>query len=263
MKSINKYLGFLIALTFIATPLSVSANADFGQLVVSEDISPAERVVKKTELTKNALSKAVEKAQNTKASLEKLSFEEESIEAMLKDKYLTEVDGYISFYKEQGMALEDINTLEEVDALIQGIIEYREQIYSPSAKNVLEFILVFSYGPSVLDTAQERLGNIEKDIERLEGLELIDTGQFIETLDRLKSILGEAIDLQSQARLLVLEPYQEVLIDESALPETAATTTLAITQTPKELVEESLNKIKGLYNIFIETGQKVKETLGI
>jgi len=249
------------------------------ELAVTGDMSLQERLVKKIELTQNALSMAVEKAEAMQTSLEELEFEAESEEEQLRNQYLNEVSGYLTFYQERKLILDTTNSLEEIDVLIQTIIEYRENIYAPSAKNVLEFVLVFSYGPSVLDTAKERYNNIKADIERLGGLNLIEDEQYAGVLEQGRITLEEAEQLQVQARELILAMYPTttpteevpmVLPLEGDIAETKSMTEEVTEMVPtmavlnaRELAEESLNKIRGLYGIFIETGQKIKETLGI
>ena len=285
-----KYLILTPALVWVGVPMIISADTDFGQLAITGDISPQERLAKKIELTRNALVMAVEKAEAMKTSLEKLEFGEKSVEEQLRNQYLDEVSKYITFYQERGVTLDTADSLEETDTLIQTIIEYREGIYAPSAKNVLEFILVFSYSPSVLDTAKERYESIKADVERLAGLNLIEVEQFTGTIEQSRMTLEDAEKLQAQARELILEPYRatsttsEVLtvpagteITEATPAESAESvidnnqkvgeiiepTPTVIVLNARELAEESLNKIKGLYDIFIETGQKIKEALGI
>jgi len=249
------------------------------ELAVTGDMSPQERLVKKTELTQDALSMAVEKAEAMRTSLEELEFEAESEGEQLRNQYLNEVSGYLTFYQERKLILDTTNSLEEIDALIQTIIEYRENIYAPSAKNILEFILVFSYGPLVLDTAKERYNNIKADVERLGGLNLIEDEQYVEALEQCQITLDEAEQLQVQARELILamcptttvtEGVPAILPPESGVTETESTTEEVAETIPttvvlnaRGLAEESLNKIKGLYGMFVETGQKIKEALGI
>jgi len=287
MRLLNfQFLILISALIWVGIPVTVLADTDFGELVVTGDMSPQERLAKKVELTQNALSIAVEKAETMKASLEKLEFGEKSAEEQLKSRYLNEVSGYLAFYQERRTTLDTVGSLEEVDALIQTVIKYRESVYAPSAKNVLEFILVFSYNPSVLSTTQERYNNIKADVERLGGLDLVEGEQFTGVLEQCRITLEEAEKLQAQARGLVLETHSaspaaeetpavstvssgaleiESIIGsdqkiEGTADELIPTTTVL---SARELTEESLNKIKGLYDVFIETGQKIKEALGI
>jgi hypothetical protein len=260
----------------VGLPMSVSADDGLDHLAVADDISPQERFVKKVELTKNALAMAIEKAELMKAGLEGLAVEAGSVEELVKNEHLNSVSGYIAFYHEQEEILAQATSLEEVDALLQKIIDYREGVYAPSAKAVLEFVLVFSYGPSILATAQERYTSIEADVKRLGELNLIEAEQFTPALEYCRTTLEEAGTLQAQARELILQPYRLAsttaemvtpLLVETSTPEIATTTDAQITTPiipgPKELAEESLNKIRGLYDVFIETGQKVKEALGI
>jgi|GEM_PF-2965533 hypothetical protein len=277
-----KYLVLVGVLTGVGAPLIVLADADLGTttLALSGDLSPQERLSKKIELAGDALDMAIGKAEAIQTDLKELTFESGSTEAQLRDRYLGEVSGYISFYGERKEALNTIGSLEEIDALIQTIIEYREAVYAPSAKHVLEFILVLSYVPSVFDTAQERYNSITADVERLGELDLIEAEQFAGALEQCRLTLGEASALQAEAKQLVLSLFDTATttaeaaatppaeqspgaeVTPPALSAEPATTTLTALSA-RELAEESLNKIKGLYNTFIETGQEVKKALGI
>lgn len=254
-----KYLILALALASMSVPAVVLAEIDFGELAVSEDVAPQERLAKKIELTQGALSIAIEKAETMRTSLEALELETDSPEEALKNQYLNEVAGYLAFYQERRAVLDTVVSLEEVDALIQTIIEYREGVYAPSAKNVLEFILVFFYNPSVLETARERYTSITADAARLSGLGLIGETLCGSALEQCQTTLDEAAQLQIQAREALLAAHQPVIAAE----ETAGTATTTIALTPSELSETSLNKIKEVYTIFIETGQKIKTALGI
>jgi len=254
----RKNIKILTAFTLsflVLSPSMALAEIDFAQLVVLESITPEEKFAKKFELTQNALGKAIERAESMKTGLEALSFEKDSVEVGLKDKYLAEADSYLAFYKESKEVLSSVEQLEDLNVLIQKVIDYRENIYAPSAKNVLEFILVFSYSPSVLETANKRFESIKSDVERLENLSLLESGLFSTELELSQKTLEEAGALQTQAKLILLSPYMESLSEDLNIEEGAPTA--------KQLAEESLNKIKGLYTIFIETGQRVKNTLGI
>ncbi|MDD5710685.1 MAG: hypothetical protein PHV43_01115 [Candidatus Colwellbacteria bacterium] len=277
---------FLAALyIWLGTPTAVLADtdADFGELAVTGDMSTQEKLTKKIELTRDALTIAIEKTEVMQFSLESLRFEDGNTEAQIRNQYLDEVAGYLAFYQERKALLSTVGSLEEIDALIQTIIEYRETVYAPSAKNVLEFILVFSYGPEILNTASERYDSIVADVERLEGLKLIESGQFAEALGQCRITLDEAGALQTQAKELISAAYltkeeaasmtpalgdgfietEDAAISELEAEETTESLSEAVVLNARDLVEGSLNKIKGLYGVFIETGQEIKETLGI
>ncbi|MDP3953774.1 MAG: hypothetical protein Q8P99_03065 [bacterium] len=260
-----------LGLILLATPAALAQTINFGQLVVTEDVSPEERFAKKVELTADALKGASERVAEMHEKLEDVQLEEETPQRELRDKLIVRTEEYGLFYEEQTAKLKEAKTIEEVDALIDGIIVYRENIYSPGAREILEFILVYSYTPSVLDLASQRLDNIRQDVGKLEGLGLVEPDSFTTSLNEADGILQEAKDLQSQGTALLMENYAQSLLEPTAtalLPSTSdpAPTADLDTQTlitPKGLAEQSLTKIKTLYQLFMETGDRVNQSLGI
>jgi hypothetical protein len=62
MRPLNfQFLILISALIWVGIPTVVLADTDFGELAVIGDMSPQARLVKKVELTRNALFMAVEK----------------------------------------------------------------------------------------------------------------------------------------------------------------------------------------------------------
>lgn len=267
MKLSTKYF-ILAALLALTVPATYAQSMDFAQLTVPEDMTPEERLAKKIELTTDALEKANERVLEMVTKLEVIELEKDTVELELRDKLIERAKGYNAFYDTKLEALLVAQTIEEVDVIINDIIAYREGEYASGAKEILEFILVYSYTPSVLALADQRLQSILQDVARLEGLELIEPNAFVPRIDEAKTILQKAHDLRVQAATLIMDNYAASLL---VLPnqeiETQATTTPVIVSTPeitpKLLAEQSLNEIKALYQIFIETGQEVGETLGI
>ncbi len=252
----------LFALVVIISPASYAQSLDFAQLTVDEDVTPEERLAKKIELTVDALEKAEERVVEMRAQLEALEFEDETPELQLRDNLVTRTNEYSTFYNEKLTALTLALTIEEVDLIIDEIITYRETIYAPGAKEIIEFNLVYSYTPSVLTLADQRMENILKDVARLEGLELIEPSTFVSRTDEAQAILQKAHDLQTQAATLLIENF--------VTPTATSTLAIEFTEvplepeiTPRLLAEQSLAEIKSLYELFIETGEKVTETLGI
>lgn len=241
----------LIAWVSPTAPVSATTDAFVAQVDISEDATPEERVTKKKELARSALTKANEKAVDMGKDLEALEFEGESAETTLRESFLSQVESYAQFYEAKLVELETLVALAEVDTLIDEVIDYRESTYAPTAKEILEFILVFSYTPSVLEVANERFDNIKSDVERLEGLEVIEAGGLAPLIDQASTTLAESRGLHTQAVSDLTAFYSE----EGA--------GIAKTPSPRELAEESLNKVRGLYDLFIEIGQRVEEALGI
>ena len=274
MKSFIKYLSIttLFSLSLFMGPVVRAQSMDFAQLIVADDVAPEERLAKKIGLTTDALKKADERVVEMRTKLEAIKFEDETPELELRNKLIERANEYSAFYNDKLTALAAVQTLEEVDLLIDEIIAYREGAYTIGAKEILEFTLVYSYTPSVLTLADERLENILKDVERLEGLKLIEPSTFVSKTDESKATLQKAHDLQTQAATLIMENYATSLLVVPVVPEVqpleaVVTTTEALPAllevTPRSLAEQSLTEVKKLYELFIETGEKVGETLGI
>src|SRR3990167_8098781 len=257
MKSFIKYLSIttLFSLSLFIGPVVRAQSMDFAQLIVADDVAPEERLAKKIELTTDALKKADERVVEMRTKLETIKFEDGTPELELRNKLMERANEYSAFYNDKLTALTVVQTLEEVDLLIDEIIAYREGAYAIGAKEILEFTLVYSYTPSVLTLADERLENILKDVERLEGLELIEPSVFVSRTDEAKAILQKAHELQTQAVTLLMENYATslmvtpeaeplvtILPEETPIvtPEVQPLETVVLEVTPRTLAEQSL-----------------------
>ena len=280
MKQFIKYISIaiLFALTLIGNPAAKAEGMDFAQLIAADDVAPGERLAKKIELTTDALKMADERVVDMRTKLEAIVFEDQTPELELRNKLIERASGYSAFYNEKLTALTAVQTLEEVDLLINEVIAYREGEYTTGAKEILEFTLVYAYTPSVLTLADQRLENILKDVTRLEGLELIEPSVFVSRTDDAKAILQKAHELQTQAVTLLMENYATSLLvileaeplvtiipEETPIvtPEVQPLETVVLEVTPRTLAEQSLMEVKKLYELFIETGEQVSNTLGI
>ena len=282
----TKYI--LITLIFFAglTPLSLAQESDFSELVVADDVSPEARLAKKINLTKTALDKAIEKVNETLTKLNELSLEEESPESQLRVNFVSQTNEHLSFYQEKVNTLSSMTTLEEINNLIDQIITYREETYAPQAKDIFEYILVISYTPSVIETANTRLQTTNEDVEKLEKLELVIEGQFQEATNQAQTLLSQAQMFSDQAKEALLEKHLTPLVEVPTVePEETSTTTPQVEEQatstpqmneetdqleqveeptkPRELAEASLNTIKELYDLFLETGKNIEQALGI
>ncbi|MEX2054184.1 MAG: hypothetical protein WD883_01425 [Candidatus Colwellbacteria bacterium] len=264
-------LTITIGLILLISPATFAQTVDFNQLAITDDATPEMRFSKKVELTADALKKANERVVEMRDKLEEISLEEETLEGQLRDELVIRTQEYSQFYDEQIKALKEAKAIEEVDTLIDTIISYREVVYSPGAREILEFILVYSYTPSVLDVANQRLENIKRDVSKLERLKLVEPNSFTPSLADAETVFQEAKDLHLQAAALLIDNYSQSLLIEPTATSTdeVVTDTTPVEQdtqlliTPKGLAEQSLTKIKTLYQLFMETGDRVTQSLGI
>jgi hypothetical protein len=269
-----KYILIAIIYSFVLIPTIFATEVNFGELVIADDVSPEVRFAKKLDLTSTALDRAIEKVNDMRAGLEKVKLDEETPQSDLRNQFLTQTEEYLNFYKERSNSLSSITTLEEVNSLIDEIIDYREGTYVPGAKNILEYILVFSYTPSVIETAQERFNKINNDLNKLKELELVKIDEFTQSMEETQLTLSQAQELKDMAQVALITKHapEEELIGTSTstveMEPTSTTTpdmieTLVIIPSPKSLAEESLIKVRDLYGLFLTTGSAIEKTLGL
>ncbi|PIR98312.1 MAG: hypothetical protein COT88_02245 [Candidatus Colwellbacteria bacterium CG10_big_fil_rev_8_21_14_0_10_41_28] len=301
IKNIFKLM--MVAMVLLGPVSAYAQTPDlFNKLAVAEDLSEQERLVKKVSLTENALNQAVARVEKIETDLNALTFAENSKETTSRQAFLADMESHKNFYNQKLETLSQIGSLSDVNTLIQEIIDYRETVYSPATKSALEFLLVFSYSPTALETANNRLSKISEDLTKLTRLNLIEREEFSALISEAETKLTGAERLQaiSRAKLLGEEFIEEIIenttsteeiIIEETLNETelmldVTTSTEIIDSTPsiEELVPEespelsletlnalgpldlaqmSLDLIKDVYSTFMEAGDRIKTILGI
>jgi len=277
-KTVFAIIGILL-MGILANPLVVSAQEKTDDSFViavngDENLSDAEKLTLAKDGLEKALSLALEKVTNLTNELNSREFDEESTENTLKSAYLEDLNSYATYYSESLEKSKSLEDLESVQNLAKEIKDYRDTTYGPGVERIVEFVLVF-YSEDVINKANERLEKVSEDIGKLEGLGLIEKGTFDEKLEFMKTSLEEASRLRLIAKdIVVILPQEDttstsegLLIDTEA--EIATTTNIdgsEITteeESAQSLLEQSLNDVKGVYEVFVEISRSVKETLGI
>ena len=239
----------------IATPLvgalisfdiktALAANTPSSTLlsVDGENLAPEEKLAKAKEDLAKALDLSLKKVESLKSRLNELNFPENSREQALKRQALNDLDAYADYYNKARENLDKAEGLDEVKDLAKQIKEYRDATYIPGVEKIVRFISVF-YNEEVLGVANDRFNKIEADVKKLDKLGVIKESDFRKRLDEANTLLKESVDLQGEAKKLVLSASS-----------TAAT---------KEMIEKSLNNVKAVYGVFLELNQVVKKALGI
>jgi len=240
-------------------------------LNVRDDTSLTEeqKLVKELEIRKKILSEvlilSLEEVKKLEAKLDALpEFVDESSEKTLQGEFEVSLKGYSSYYTEQTDKLATLRTIDEVKKLAQEIRDYRETKYNPRVQEIVNFVLIF-YNEDVLKTANTRLEKISADVNKLEKLGYLKVGAFSAELKRASNILKSAAELNNQAKSLVLTPPTEEVVTEKPVSaeEVVEIESEEIVPTPAQLTEESLNKIKSAYDIFLQIGKDLRKALGI
>lgn len=252
LKKIFYLLGIIApftgALVFVepagaAAPSSTLLSADN-----SVALAPEEKLSKAKEDLTKALDLSLKKVDSLRSRLNELNFPELSREAELKDEALKGLDTYTDYYNKTKENLEKENSLEGVKALAKGVKEYRDATYTPGVEEIVKFVLVF-YNEEVLGVANDRFGKIEADVKKLDKLGVIKESDFRGKLDEAKELLEKAANLQGEAKKLVLATSTDLVKEKKP--------------SARDMLEESLNNVKTVYDIFLTLNQSVKKALGL
>ena len=220
IKNIFKLM--MVAMVLLGPVSAYAQTPDlFNKLAVAEDLSEQERLVKKVSLTENALNQAVARVEKIETDLNALTFAENSKETTSRQAFLADMESHKNFYNQKLETLSQIGSLSDVNTLIQEIIDYRETVYSPATKSALEFLLVFSYSPTALETANNRLSKISEDLTKLTRLNLIEREEFSALISEAETKLTGAERLQaiSRAKLLGEEFIEEIIENTTSTEE--------------------------------------------
>lgn len=267
----------------VGNPIAVFGQENPDLLLAEshdETLTDEERFTKAKDGLVLALNLSIEKVARLRTSLEEKTYEDGSIEKELKVLSISSLDSYDSYYSETLTTAEAFATLEEVQGLAREVRTYRDEIYTPGIQDIVHFILVF-YTDDIIGIANDRFGKISEDIVKLESLGLIEEDRFLEETMQIESLLGEAHNLNMQAKETILVLPEEnveestttaTILDLSGADEVSTTTQELATdeEAPAQETEEatdpleaSLNNVKLVYEIFLKISRDVKETLGI
>ena len=138
--------------------------------------------------------------------------------------------------------LSKLGELEDVDsikALAAELKDWRDSAVNPEMEKIVEFLLVFQ-GRGILNTANNRLGLIEEDVQYFQEVKEFN-------IARVRALLNDSAELlKSAERLQFLA--EEVLLAQ-ADPEPAQ---VIESPTIRTIISSSLLKIKAAYKNFLE-----------
>lgn len=171
---------------------------------------------------------------------------------------ILKLDKFINYYNEQkkSIATQDPLTLEWVKNTAYELKEWREKNYLPLAEETINFLLI-QQEKKAIETARLRFQKISRDLDKLaeNKIKTEKLQPIFELMNRADKIIREGAELNEKADL-------NFWTTVNAVSSAASTTTpLLPASSIRDLVRESLNKIKEAYQIFIEISKTVKELL--
>lgn len=203
-------------------------------------------------------------------------------ETNLRNQLLEKFNGFLQFYDEQK---KNLNQPEEFDLtaikkLAQDFKNWRENIYRPIFETATDFLLI-NQQEAVLEMTEKRYQKISLDINKLKKTNLEGIDILEKSLDQAANLIKTAKDLWQETEDNFWQILDFTALATASSTPTAtssgetvtliATSTITPTSTSvtaedqslsiKNLIGESLNKIKEAYRIFIEMSIFVKKLL--
>ena len=241
--------------------LSLAGDSDLNPISNSTEDNEAKVLIIKS-VVKDAINLSIQEVVALKKDMETLpQFSAKSREQELKSVFAEELSTFAQFYNIKMKELNRIGTLEDGRALAEEIITYREKSYNPRISQLLEFLLLF-YNENVIKTAEEKTERISKDVEKLEKLGFLKTDSFLKDFDTIASLINQAYELKNQAKIFIINPALKLNVSDLSEKSKEKEDVTHIPE-PRLLMEDSLGKIKIVYDIFIDVSKSIRKTLGL
>jgi hypothetical protein len=175
-----------------------------------------------------------------------------------RQNQIEKLNAAIEYYENRRKLLteQDPITLEWIKSEAQIFKEWRENNFLPLADSIIDFLLI-QQEQRAIKTTQERLKKITRDLQSLEKKGVRNLKPLFNLLTKAETAINESVELNKQAVVLFWDK-QNLGITTST-----ATSTEPIEPIPpplvRDLVRDSLNKIREAYQIFIEMSSLVRK----
>lgn len=193
--------------------------------------------------------------------------------SLWRDGILSRTNELISYYETELKNLDEIASQKNSEELVREAAEkfriQRENLFIPLSEEVSDFLLSEQQKESV-SIAEKRWMKIRNDVTKLGKSFSARKMQPLESaLAKSDAMIGEAEAIRDEIQALFREKYLSAFEEEETVAttspempeESSATTTPSNPPRPsiRDLAGESLLKIKGAYQIFIEMSGLVRK----
>jgi len=175
-----------------------------------------------------------------------------------KDEFLKKLSEFEVYNKEVKEKISKTETIEDLKNLAVDFKNWREETYNPQVRIMINFSLILKQ-KEILATTTERFEKIEKDVKKLTNLGLEQKQQLNSLLDIAKNRLGLANDSFQKAKT-VLDDYLYATSTLSTTTESTITEKQFNNFEFQELIKESFEKIKEVYEIFLKMSGLARKT---
>lgn len=219
-------------------------KTNYGKLIEiknNKELSDQEKAVRELEIKKLILKAVIEYSiVETKDLIAKLSLIKDiPIEYIeLQENYLKTLE---EFLNNQAGYLENLDNFKET---ANDFKIWRDNIYNPLMRKVLDFILIFR-SSDILIIAQNRFEKINKNLDLLKDSKIINVSTLQPVLEEARNSLDEAISFRQEAsRILLVASVEGSKVKDSEV---------------ENLIKKMIDKIKEMYNKFLEMSDLIKK----
>lgn len=271
MKKILTYLSLIIAFNLAGVNLVWAESAtttlqevqegtkDLINAKDQENPTPEEEQKLRLEIFTKVIDLSLKEAEDIINQLNALKNLNEQ-ETNLRDQLLEKFNGFLQFYNEQKEGLTSTSTEELIRAdltaikkLAQDFKDWRGNVYLPVFETATDFLLI-NQQKIILEMTEKRYQKISLDIIKLKKANLTGIDQLEKYLNQAADLIGTAKDLWITASTATSTATSTIT---TSTPASAEDQLLSI----KNLISDSLNKIKEAYRIFIEMSNLVRKLL--
>jgi len=266
----------LTAINFVSAQTAVQkafedVKGKLDELVGAKDEDSVSDLTLRIETFKKVIELSISEAKDLKLkllALDKLSEELADWQKTMIEKLNFALDYYEGRKEFLIDNARELN-LPSIRELAQGYKTWREEHYLKTADQIRDFLLIQQEQKSI-QVANRRAQKIAEDLKRIEKAKIKGAADLNKLLAKAQDLIKEGVKLNDQAYNQFLNQFISFEISNSAvatsststLPESEATSTEVIFQPSiKDLVRESLNKIKEAYQVFIEMSNLVRKLL--
>ncbi|MFA5386091.1 MAG: hypothetical protein WC297_00185 [Candidatus Paceibacterota bacterium] len=209
--------------------------------------------------------------QNLNKSLDDLQLDGNSEYAQEKTKLSEILSGFDAYNKEVSEKISKAKSVASLKTLAVEYKNWRENTYNLQAQIIINFSLLVQQR-AMLDTANDRLNKVQKDVEKLGNLGVDQITQLNLLLDKSRQNLGDANQSFEKAKTIIDDYFSATSTPATTTEEIATSTANASSTIDVEinegqvdasqlqlLLEDGFTKIKSAYEAFIEMSAVVKK----
>jgi hypothetical protein len=257
--------------------------------IVAKDENDANALALRIEVFKKVIDLATSEAKELKIKLLSLDPTKDEAVSAWQDRMVANLDQALEYYRQYVVSFGQNNlpaTVSQIKTMAEEFRKWRDENYLATAEQVNQFLLI-NQESRAIEIAEKRATKIAEDLVKLQKSAkpafLKNFAGLNNSLAAARNLIEEAKGLNQQASELFREKYLLPYLpaDEATLSTSTvdgasvASTTVEVQATEesssiephspssiKDLVKDSLSKIRGAYQIFIEMSNLVRKLLG-